>query len=588
MGVRFRVWMPSIAVLIIVGSIALMLAYEIPAVDQRIGELTREQTLAQAAATADAITGENLENWQDLLELPALDAGDQAPRVDDERRSALQRSLDLYAGTTGGEIFVVNREGQVVARDGAHLFSPPPEILRSAADGERFYERTEGLDVAVVPILYGGQLTGGVVFATKERESEFHQLFLYSGLEAAAISSAIGAALMILLATILSRRVERLSSGARAMERGELSYRIKPGFGDELGELATAFNSMAANLESSFGQLKEKDTTLGTILDNLSEGVLATNVEGRVMFANPAARAMLGIDGEVPGKLPDPWEDFDLREAVAHCAGGRQRMEARVRDEKSVLKINLEHMPTFDYGRGGVLVVVQDLSEGRRLEAVQQRFLINAAHELRTPLSTIAFAAELLATGADEDPAARRRFLDHIQAASNRMQRLSEALLQLARAGWDTGEPQLAPVCLMDVTRTAAEGMEPLAESAGVKVLIEGPDARVFADPALLEQALLILISNAIKHSDPGAEIVLRTSSNSITVEDHGAGIAPEDLPHLFERFYLGEGVSEGVGLGLPICKELVEKMGGEISVRSQKGVGTAVEITLPKVGPDA
>ena len=161
--------MPSIAVLIIVSSIALMLAYEIPAVDQRIGELTREQTLAQAAATADAITGENLENWQDLLELPALDAGDQAPRVDDERRSALQRSLDLYAGTTGGEIFVVNREGQVVARDGAHLFSPPPEILRSAADGERFYERTEGLDVAVVPILYGGQLTGGVVFATRER-----------------------------------------------------------------------------------------------------------------------------------------------------------------------------------------------------------------------------------------------------------------------------------------------------------------------------------------------------------------------------------------------------------------------------------
>ena len=104
----------------------------------------------------------------------------------------------------------------------------------------------------------------------------------------------------------------------------------------------------------------------------------------------------------------------------------------------------------------------------------------------------------------------------------------------------------------------------------------------------MLEQVLLILISNAIKHSDPGAKIVLRISSDSITVEDHGAGIAPEDLPHLFERFYLGEGVSEGVGLGLPICKELVEKMGGEISVRSQKGVGTAVEITLPKVGPDA
>jgi signal transduction histidine kinase len=245
-------------------------------------------------------------------------------------------------------------------------------------------------------------------------------------------------------------------------------------------------------------------------------------------------------------------------------------------------------MPAFDQRRGGVLVVVQDLSEGRRLEALQQRFLINAAHELRTPLSTVAFAAELLATGADEDPTTRRRFLDHIQTGANRMQRLSQTLLRLARAGWDTREPQLALVSLMDVTRAAAEEMEPLVEGAELEVLIDGVDAQVFADPALLEQALLILISNAIKHSGPGAKIVLRTSSDSITVEDHGAGIAPEDLPHLFERFYLGKGVSEGVGLGLPICKELVEKMGGEISVRSQKGVGTAVKITLPKAGPDA
>ena len=580
--------MPPIVVLIVVISILLTLAYEIPAIDQRVNELTREQALAQAAATADAITGENVHNWRDLLELPALDEGDQAPRVEDEHRGALQRSLDLYAGTTGGEILVVDQEGQVVAREGAHLFSPSPETLRRAADGERFYERLEGLDVAVVPILYGGQLAGGVAFATKERESVFHQLFLRSGLETAVISSAIGGVLMILLATILSRRVERLSSGARAMERGKLSHRIKPGFGDELGELATIFNSMAAHLEGAFGRLEEKDATLGAILDNLSEGALATDIEGRVVFANPAARTILGMDDEPPGKLPDPWEDFDLREAVARCAKDRQRMKARVRDERSVLQISLEYMPTFDHSRGGVLVVVQDLSEGRRLEAVQQRFLINAAHELRTPLSTIAFAAELLATGADEDPAARRRFLEHIQAGASRMQQLSEALLQLARAGWDNREPQLAPVCLMDVTRAAAEGMEPLAESAGVKVLIEGPNAWVFADPALLEQALLILISNATKHSAPGAKIVLRISSDSVTVEDYGAGIAPEDLPHLFERFYLGEGVSEGVGLGLPICKELIEKMGGEISVRSQKGVGTAVKITLPKADPDA
>jgi signal transduction histidine kinase/HAMP domain-containing protein len=579
--------MPAVAVLIVLVAVSLVFAYGIPAAGQRLEQRTQAVTLAQAAATADAITGEHTEDWQELLDLPEIDAGEQ-PSADDERPGALHRSLELYASASGAEVRVVNREGEVVAHEGEPLFSPPPEMLEKAASGERFFERTEDLNVAVVPILYGGELAGGVVFATGQWEALVYEPFLRSGVEAAVLASLIGGGLMFLLAAVLSRRVERLSSGARLMERGDLSHRIEPGFGDELGALAKTLNSMAANLEESFGRLAEKDATLGAILDNLSEGVVATNTRGRVVFANPAGRSMLGM-GEEDADLPNPWEDFDLREAVARCVEEREGGEARVQGGRSFLRIKLEHVANLaDGGTAGALIVAQDLSEGRRLGEAQQRFLVNAAHELRTPLSAITFAAELLMTKGDDDPVARRRFLGHILTGAERMRRLSDSLLKLARVGWDRREPELKPVDLSDVAHAAAEIAEPLAESAGLDVTVEGSSARVVADPALLEEALLIPIANAIQHSSSGKVVRLRLSGASVAVEDQAGGIAEEDLPHLFERFYSPrKDSSDGIGLGLPICKELVERMGGEVSVRSEKGVGTSVRIELPEVGND-
>jgi two-component system sensor histidine kinase VicK len=585
-NVRFRVWMPPIAVLIVLVAILLVFAYGIPAARQRLEERTQAVTLAQAAATADAITGEDHQAWQKLLNLPETDASGQMSSGG-QSPGALRRSLDLYATAPRAEVRVVNKEGVIVAREGERLFSPPPEMLRKAASGERFFERTEDLNIAVVPILYGGELAGGVVLATRQWETVVYEPFLRSGLEAAVLASLIGGGLMFLLAVMLSRRVEHLSSGARLIERGDLSHRIKPGFGDELGALAKALNSMAANLEESFGRLAEKDATLGAILNNLSEGVVATDVRGTVVFANPAGRAMLGM-GEGDAELPSPWEDFDLREAVASSARKREGGEASVRGGKSFLRIKLEYVPNLgDSGKEGVLIVAQDLSEGRRLEEAQQRFLANAAHQLRTPLSAITFAAELLTTKGD-DPVARRRFLEHILTGAERMRRLSDSLLKLARVGWGRREPELEPADLSEVAHVAVGMANPLAEAAGLEVRVEGEATWVVADPALLEEALLIPITNAIQHSERGQMVRLCLSGTSVTVEDRAGGIAEEDLPHIFERFYSGKGLSDGSGLGLPICKDLVERMGGEVSIRSEKGVGTAVRIELPEAKPDA
>ena len=344
--------------------------------------------------------------------------------------------------------------------------------------------------------------------------------------------------------------------------------------------------------EAEFRKVEEKDETLSAILDNLKEGVLATNLDGQVMFANPIARSILDIGGaaedpEEVQKLPNPWEDFDLQRAVSRCANERVCGEARVQDSESLLQVNLEHMPAFDDHKGGVLVVMQDLSDGRRLEANQHRFLTNAAHELRTPLSNIAFAAELLTSGADEDLEARRRFLDHILTSARRMQQLSDALLKLARVGWDSRQPNIEPTVPERVVRTAVEGVQPLAESAGVTLNCKGEAATVLADAALLEQALLAVVGNAIKHSGEGDEVTVRLDGATIFVQDQGGGISEEELPHVFERFYRAEDDPHGFGLGLSICKEIVENMDGEISIHSRVNVGTTVQVKLPEVDGD-
>jgi two-component system sensor histidine kinase ResE len=410
--------------------------------------------------------------------------------------------------------------------------------------------------------------------------------------EAAAIAAVFGGGLMLLVATLLSRRVERLNLAAKSIEQGDFSSRIEPGYDDELGDLARSFNAMTARFQDSFGRLEESKETLDAILENLGEGVLATNLEGKVMFANPTARRLLGMTPErvqdlwQPQELPDPWEDFDLRDAVARCAEENECGEARVRGAQTFFQINLERMRAFDDHKGGVLIVVRDLSETRRLEANQQRFLANAAHELKTPITAILGAADLLLTEEDDDPGVRERFLTHIRSEAERMQRLSETLLQLAQTGWDRRDPDIGEVDLLEVTSRVAERMRPLADSVWLDLSVEGAGGRARADEEWLEQALLVLVSNALKHSEKGERVRLRAEGSSIAVQDEGAGISEEDLPYLFERFYRGSN-SEGFGLGLPICKELVQRMGGEIHLQSEKGKGTIVEVRLPEVSDD-
>ena len=339
-------------------------------------------------------------------------------------------------------------------------------------------------------------------------------------------------------------------------------------------------------LEQLLARERAAHQHLEAILDNLGEGVLVIGSGESVLFANPSAQAMLGMtDGSTSAELPNHCEGFSLWDAVDRCALTGEVIEARARCGGRFLQIRLDRLSGPKANE--VLVVLQDLSEGHQLEVNQQRFLSNAAHQLKTPLTVILGAAELLASGGYEDPALRERLLKHLSSESRRMKRLSDVLLRLARIGWGEREPKLGPLNLRDTAGYAAELMEPLAETAGLGIVVEGDDAYVCADSEWLQEVLLVLLSNSIQHSGRGGFLRLILRGATVTVEDTGVGISPEDLPHVFERFYRGRGSSEGLGIGLSICKELTERMGGSISIRSQEGVGTAIQVALPEVGED-
>jgi signal transduction histidine kinase len=556
---RFRVWMPAIALFIVLLSVGTTLLYGVQAARKRLDEYEVDRAVGNAAAVANTL--------------------------EDTRSNNLHDALKVVTETGGGQVLFVNREGKVIAREGKQGAPEVPDtVIEAAARGNRVIRSVGEQRIVSVPVISDGELRGGIVFVASGSETAVLGIFSRSNIEAAAIASVIGGGLMLLVAALLSRRVERLTLAAGSIERGDLSARIEPGYGDELSELARTFNAMAERLEESFHRAEEGRQTLHAILNNLGEGVLATDLKGDVVFVNGFAREMLGFKANKSNKVQDPFVDLSLPDAVARCAKRRDCGDATVRTGDTFLRINLEYLPAFDEHRGGVLVVLQDLSEGRRLEASQQRFLANAAHELKTPITSILGASELLLTEERVDPQVRARFLKHIYAEAERMRHLSETLLRLARTGWDVRDPKISTVDLEAPVRRVAERTAPLAGPAGVMISVEGSGGWVRAHEEWLEQALLVLTSNAVKYSERGGRVRLRLSGNVVAVEDEGEGISEEDLPHVFESFYSGRGQSGGCGLGLSICKDLIERMEGRIDLKSEEGVRTNVEVELREV----
>ncbi len=386
----------------------------------------------------------------------------------------------------------------------------------------------------------------------------------------------IGVLAGFLIATAISHRVARLAQAAGEMASGSFDAPLRVSGRDEIGDLASALESMRASLKESFGVLTADRNKLEAIFDGLTDAVMVVDYDGPVRFSNNAAAKLLDRGSPPEAVLPL------LRRAAE--VGFSAHPALRIGDRAYAMQAR--SLPD----ERAVLAVVRDRTEEMRREFAEADFVSNAAHELRNPLAGISGAIEVLQAGAKDDPEARDHFLARLAEDAERMSRLTQSLLTLARVeSLGAGETEVVdvPVAIRDVV-AAVEAPK------HVELIVDfEPDLAAQGDPTLLRQVMIGLLTNAFKNTPPPGTVTVRCRRDGeaeviLEVIDTGTGIPAAEIERVFERFYRRSEsrTQEGFGLGLAIARRMVSVMGGEIGASSIEGQGSTFWVRLPLAQP--
>ncbi len=451
------------------------------------------------------------------------------------------------------------------------------EAVTLALHGSRTVDRLpDRVTMVATPIFRNGQLVGALLVRSEQPQALSKTLASLGGdrLTAALVAVAIAIVIGFLIATAITVRVKQLARSAARITEGELDEPLE-GMGgrDEIADLGGALETMRIALRETFDALSSERDRLAAIFDALTDGVMVVGPDGEVRFSNPAAEPLIEPDG----KANDVIEPWLIR---AQERGAAERDGIRVGDR--VYAIGMRKLAA----ENAVLAVTRDRTEALRREVAEREFVSNAAHELRNPIAGISGAIEVLRAGAKDDPQAREHFLRRLSDDAERVSRLTDALLTLARIDAVGRESSDA----IDVGFVIEEAVQAVAPPDGIDVnldVVTGLAAE--GDGVLLRQVLIGLLTNAFKNTPAPGAVTLRARRAErgevlIEVEDTGTGIAADEVGRVFERFYRGSRAleQEGFGLGLSIAKRMVDVMGGEMGVDSEVGVGSTFWVRLP------
>jgi two-component system phosphate regulon sensor histidine kinase PhoR len=355
--------------------------------------------------------------------------------------------------------------------------------------------------------------------------------------------------------------------------------------------LNAALQMMAEQLGKQINDLTTERTKLSAVLNQMTDGVLIVDPEGRVQLLNPTAERLFVIPEEqaLGRSVVEVLRHHQLVDVWRQAKSGLR--------QSTMLEIGPQHLflqvvgiPLKSALPGSTLILFQDLTQLRRLETIRRDFISNVSHELRTPLASLKALAETLQEGALEDPPAARRFILRMETEIDNLIQLVNELLELSRI--ESGKVPLSfqrkQPC--ELLKPAYDRMQLQAERAGLEMTLEcQPELPpVFADPDRISQVLINLVHNAIKFTAPGGKITLSAYRDQhqivFFVRDNGVGIEKKDLGRIFERFYKVDRsrTSGGTGLGLSIARHMIETHGGHIWVESEQGLGSTFYFSLP------
>ena len=427
---------------------------------------------------------------------------------------------------------------------------------------------------------------------------------LIGGLLAAML---LGLATSLVLSRRLLRRIQRLVAFARAVAGGAPAPYLAPERRDDLGVLEAQLADMAREVAATIAALRVERERLEAILSGMVEGVLVTDLVGRVALMNERARELLALPAGHDGAgrpLVEVARQPQVSETLRALAAGSAVISRDLTldgAERTTLQVNGARLCGPDGQPFGYVLVLHDVSELRRLEVIRRDFVANVSHELRTPLTAMKGYAETLLGPAGDDRETRRRFLSVIDRHSERLGRLIDDLLTLSDLELGRSPLRLGMVAVAPAVEDVLQILSDPAARGGVDLgaRIDPATPALEADADRFRQVLINLVDNAIKYTSGGGRVfVWATAARGaehegmveIAVEDTGVGIPAQDLPRLTERFFrVDKGRSRalgGTGLGLAIVKHIVQAHGGELGITSAVGRGTTVRVLWPAAAP--
>ncbi len=451
-----------------------------------------------------------------------------------------------------------------------------------------------------VPVHEAGQIVAVVRAARPLTAVGGALAMLYRQMAVAGLAALV---LVVLVSYWVSRRISRpleaMRHGAARFARGQFDRKLRMGGSLEVCALARDMNSMAAQLDDRIRTIVEQRNEQQAVLASMVEGVLALDMQQRVLQLNDAAVGFLGIDPRrAQGRpLGEVVRKADLQRFIHRVLEGSGPLEGEVvlqGETPLYLQAHGTVLQNSEQQAMGVVVVLHDVTRLRRLERMRRDFVANVSHELKTPITAIKASVETLIDGTALAPEDQQGFLGIIARQADRLNAIIDDLLALSRIEQgEQGASMLLEVqSLEPVLGSAAQAVAVAAAERQIEVRVAGEgnlQARI--NGPLLEQALVNLLSNAIKYSDTGGEVVMEAFVEEqrvgIRVRDRGCGIAREHLPRLFERFYRVDKSRSrsmgGTGLGLAIVKHITQAHGGEVHVQSAPGKGSIFTIYLPR-----
>ncbi len=452
----------------------------------------------------------------------------------------------------------------------------------------------EEIIFAGAPILdEGGVVRSGVILAQPVTElRSLSKLVRYMLVFVVSISLLLSVILAMQLSRVLVSPIQRITLAARRMENGLYAERIPKLPADEIGELGHALNSMSGRLLDVIRNLRKERDKLELIISGMSEGLIAIDNQWHIIHANAAFLELTELDRA--SRLLDDTKRFGaLIAMLERCMNGGEAESIEWENPSHRVILATVTARRDDSGAiSGVVCLMRDVSESQRVEQLRREYVANVSHELRTPLTGIRGMVEPLIDGCYETEEERLECYRIIWKETMRLEKLVGEMLDMSRLQDGRIKVDMEPLELPGILDAAVRSMKPIADEAGVDLRAEtdGSKLSCIGNEDRITQVLVILIDNALSFTprDGSVTVFAREGKDEVFVgvRDTGCGIEPKDLPMIFERFYKVDKSrmgTVGTGLGLSIARLVIRLMGGDITVKSEVGVGTEFTFTLKK-----